>query len=59
MQSASALGAFAAMNLVAADDTHIEIESLRMHLSALQESLRKTMEECTVMATRAEQEQDK
>lgn len=48
-----------AMNLGAADDTHREIESLREQVSALWESLQKATEECTVMATRAEQEQDK
>ena len=41
MQSASALGAFAAMNLGATDDSRKEIESLRAQVSAMTESLQK------------------
>lgn len=59
MQSASTLGAFAAMNLGAANDSRREIESLRVQVSMLQESLQKTMTECIAMAARAEREQDR
>ena len=54
MQFASALGAFATMNLGAEDDSRREIESLRAEVSALQESLQKTTTECTTMTARAE-----
>lgn len=54
MQSASALGAFAAMNLGVVDDARKEIKSLRAQVSELHNSLQKAIEECTFMAAKAE-----
>ena len=54
MESASALGAFAAMNLGAADDTPKEMESLRAQVSALTQDLEKASLEQAVMTARME-----
>lgn len=59
MQSTSALGAFAAMNLGATDDSWKEIESLRTQVTALTQDLQKYSLEHVVSTARAEQEQDK
>ena len=49
MQSASALGAFTAMNLGAADNSRKEIESLKAQVSAPTENLQKALLEYGAM----------
>ena len=44
------------MNFRAVDDVRREIESLRTQVSGLQISLQKAMEECAMIANKAEQD---
>lgn len=59
IQSTSALGAFAVMNLSMADDTRKEIESLRTQVAVLTQDLHISSLERVVLMTRAEQEESK
>ena len=56
MESASALGAFVAMNLGAADESRKDIESLRAQVSVLTRDLQKSSLEHTDLTSRLEQE---
>lgn len=59
IQSASALGPFAVMNLGATDDTRKEIESLRTQVAVLTQDLHRSSLERVVLTARAEQEERK